>query len=178
MRPLPPLAASALIALALALPVSGCSDDDDAAATTNPGGLSDSPSKPDYITAADAICQTLYEQRDPLENQAASAAQRGNLDAAADTFDNAAAITERRFAELEALPRPAGDEQALAEIYEAGGTRTAEIAREAAAALRSGDDKAFAQASREGAANTRRFSKRAIDYGLLVCGRGRAVEIG
>ena len=172
MRPLAPLAALPLIALALA----GCGDE--GSETTSAGGLGEDPSKSDYVAAADEICQRLYEQRDPLENQAAAAAQRDDLEAAADTFENAAAITEQRFAELEALPRPEGDEQALTEIYEAGGTRTAEVARQAAEALRARDEKAFAKASQEGAANSAEFSKQAIAYGLLVCGRGQAVTIG
>jgi hypothetical protein len=161
-----------------ALLLAGCSGDDSPEPTDNPGGLSDNPSKAEYIAAADEICQTLYEQRDPLENQAAAAAQQGDTDAAATTFENAAAITGQRFAELEALPRPAGDEQTLDKIYEAGGERTVEVARQAAAALREEDQKALARVTQQGGANTARFSKLAIDYGMLVWGRGQAATIG
>jgi hypothetical protein len=140
-------------------------------------GLPDEPTKQEYIAAADEICQQLYEQRDPLEDRAALAAQTGDLDAAVETFENAAAITENRFDELAELPRPEGDEDLLGSIYERG-TRSADLARDAVTALSEGDDRAFAEASQEGARNSSSLNKAAVEYGFLVCGRGQAAEIG
>ena len=168
-----PLLVLALGAVALA-GLAACGDDD---SSSGEAGLAENPSKADYIAAADDICQRLYEQRDPLENQAALAAQEGDVEAAASTFENAASITETRFAELRTLPRPEADVQLLEAIY-ARGDRTAAIAREAAEALRSQDQQTLVQASKRGAANSLKLDKALIEYGFLVCGRGRSAQIG
>ena len=168
------VALALLVALALAA-LGGCGDDDGGEKEMT--GLAADPTKDQYIAAADEVCQHLYEQRDPVSEQAAVAAQRGDTGLAADAFDNAADITDARFAELANLPRPAGDEARLGRLWERG-AESAALGREAAAALRQGEQAEFARAAQRGAANTARLGREAVAYGFLVCGRGAAVEIG
>lgn len=161
------LAGSALVAVAAG---AGCGGDD-------AGGGSGELSKAEYIERADAICQELYERRDPLQAEAARAAQSGDSDRAAATLANAAEITDSRIAALEELAPPAGDEEEVDEVI-VRGKEVASSGDAAAEAVRENDSKALAEASREGQVATARFNKAAIDYGFFVCGRGSAEEIG
>ncbi len=119
----------------------------------------------------------MYKQRDPLEVEAARAAQQGDSDRAADVFENAAEITENRMAELDELPVPDGDGDDIDEIISRG-EETAATAKEAADAIRDQDESALAEISAEGRENNVAFNKVAIDYGFLVCGRGVQATIG
>lgn len=157
--------------------LAACGGDDDGPGTEQGATLADQPSRSDYIERADQICQVLYEQRDPLEVDAAEAAQQNDADRGADVLDNAADITDRRLDELEALPVPEGDEQRVDAIL-ASGREVAESARKAADAIRGDDVKALAREGTAGQAATRRFNKLSIEYGFLVCGRGQAATIG
>ena len=161
------LAALAVTMSLLAL--AACGGDDDS---------SDEPvTKADYIEQGDAICQELYKQRDPLETEAARAALDGDTEGAAQTFENAAEITDNRMAELRELTPPEGDEQAVDEIWSRG-EEAADTARTAAEAIRAEDEKALAKAGAEGRIATTRFNKAAIDYGFFSCGRGVTATIG
>lgn len=166
----------AAIPVCLALGLSACGADDKSAAERGVS-LGDQPSRSDYIERADQICQELYEQRDPLEVDAAEAAQQNDGDRGADVLDNAADITDRRLDEIEALPAPEGDEQRVEAIV-AAGRNVADSARDAADAIRDDDVKALARDGARGQAATRRFNKLSIEYGFLVCGRGQAETIG
>lgn len=163
---------SALAATAVVLTCVGCGSD-------SSSGESDSTptSKAEYVERVDAICQQLYEQRDPLELEAAEAAHAGELDQAADVFQNATEITTNRLAEIRELPVPDGDDDSIARILTRAET-TVEVADAAAEAIRADDAKALATASQRGLQATTAFNKAAIDFGFLVCGRGAAVEIG
>lgn len=166
-----PLTATVCLAV---LALAGCGGDDDSADTdAAPASLT----RAEYIERADAVCQELYEQRDPLEVQAAEAGQLGDADTAAQTFENAVEITANRVADLEALPVPAGEERSIHAFTE-NARATIEPAEQAAAALRDGDAAKLDAASRRGLRATTRFNKSALDYGFLVCGRGAATEIG
>ncbi len=161
-----------LAALAVAmslLALAACGGDDDS---------SDEPvTKADYIEQGDAICQELYKQRDPLETEAARAALDGDTEGAAQTFENAAEITDNRVAELRELTPPEGDEAAVDEIWTRG-EEVADTARTAADAIRTEDQKSLAKASAQGRIATTRFNKAAIDYGFFSCGRGVTATIG
>jgi hypothetical protein len=161
----------ALAATAVVLTCVGCGDGSSEESDSAP------TSKAEYIERVDSICQQLYEQRDPLEIDAAKAAQAGELDQAAEVFQNAAEITKNRLAEIRELPAPDGDEPAIAGIL-ARGERTVEAADAATAAIRAEDAKALASESQNGLQATKSFNKAAIEYGFFVCGRGAAVEIG
>ena len=165
------LTATACLAV---LALAGCGGDDDSAdADATPASLT----RAEYIERADEVCQELYEQRDPLEVQAAEAGQRGDTDTAAQTFENAVEITANRVADLEGLPIPVGEEQRV-EAFVENARATIEPAEQAAAALRDEDAAELEAASRRGLRATTRFNKSALDYGFLVCGRGAATEIG
>lgn len=164
------LTALGLAASALALAACGGDDGGD-------GGSGDSPSKTEFIEQGDAICQEMYTQRDPLEVQAAKAAEQGDPDRAADVFENAAEITENRMDELGELPAPDGDDDTVDDIV-SDGRDSAEAAKDAAEAIRREDQSALAEISNEGREATVAFNKAAIDYGFLVCGRGAQVTIG
>ena len=162
---------AAFVLTAAAVSLTACGDDD---GNGDPGGTL---TKTDYLEQGDAICQELYKQRDPLEVEAARAAQEGDAARAADVFENAAEITENRLAELEELPVPAGDEEAVQRVIQRG-EETVETARAAAAAIRAEDSKALARESAAGRRITARFNKAAIEYGFFVCGRGVQATIG
>jgi hypothetical protein len=150
---------SALATFAALLILAGCGGDDSSEGTSS---LPDNPSKGRYMDTADAICQRLYQERDPLERSAALESTKGkDLAKAASVFEDAAQITEKRVAELKALPRPEGDEGRLGGIWRLGGQGAA-LGKEAADALRSGDRRQLARASRRGASAQARFDKRAI----------------
>ena len=166
------LIARALAAVALTAPLltlAACGGDDE--------GSDEPPTKVEYIEQGDAICQELYKQRDPLEIEAARAAQDGDPDRAADVFENAAEITDNRMAELRELPVPEGDEEA-AELILGRGEETAETARAAAEAIRAEDSEALAKQATAGRRITTQFNKAAIEYGFFVCGRGVQAQIG
>jgi hypothetical protein len=156
---------------ALALSASACGGDSDAS------GEDSTLTRAEFIERADAICQQMYTQRDPLEIEAARAAQAGDSARAAEVFENAAEITENRVAELRELPVPPGDEEQVAEILDRAQS-TADTARVAAEAIREQDPAALDEQSREGALTNTRFSKAAIQYGFFVCGRGAQATIG
>jgi hypothetical protein len=164
---------SALALAAAALALAACGGDDGG----GDGGSGASPTKAEFIEQGDAICQEMYTQRDPLEVQAAKAAERGDPDRAADVFENAAEITENRMDELGELPAPDGDGDTVDDIVN-DGKDSAEAAKDAAEAIRREDESALAEISNEGREATVAFNKAAIDYGFLVCGRGAQVTIG
>lgn len=162
--------------MVLTLLLAGCgggSDDSGDGGDSVPSELT----KAEYVERADSICQQLYEQRDPLEIQAAKAAQAGDREQGASVFDNAADVTDNRLDEIEALPVPAGDEKQVQAILGSGGT-VADSARAAAEAIRDDDVKALAKESTRGRTATQQFNKRSIAYGFLVCGRGQSAQIG
>jgi hypothetical protein len=164
-------ALAALFLAAAALALAACGDDGDG------DGSGGTLTKAEFIEQGDAICQEMYTQRDPLEVEAAKAAQRGEPDRAADVFENAAEITENRMDELGELPAPEGDAETIDGIV-GDGKDTAEAAKDAAEAIRREDEAALAEISTEGRESTTAFNKAAIDYGFLVCGRGAQVTIG
>lgn len=168
-----PLIAAACVAV---LVLAGCGEDDSdgSAASTD---IPDTLTRAEYIERADAVCQELYEQRDPLEVQAAEAGQAGDAEAAAQIFENAVGITANHVTELEALPIPAGEEEALG-VFLARARATIPPAEQAVEALSDENSANLGAASRRGARANTRFNKYAIDYGFLVCGRGAATEIG
>ena len=162
-------ASAAALLVAMAAVGIGCGGDSDEE--------SGPPTRAEYVEQGDEICQELYEQRDPLEAQAAEAGVRGDDDEAAGIFENAADITENRVADLEALEPPAGDEEAASAFVESA-EATIEPAREAAEALRQSDDAALERAGAAGARANTRFAKSSERLGFLVCGRGAATTIG
>jgi hypothetical protein len=164
--------ATSLLTL-MAVVAAGCGGD----GGSDSEGAPDTLSKAEYIERADAICQQLYEQRSPLEVEAARAAQKGDTEAAAVNFQNAADITENRVREIKELPAPEGDEATVEQVFDQAAA-TVVIARRAATAISEQDGKALARESRLGLRATTRFNKSAISYGFLVCGRGASAEIG
>ena len=147
----------------------GCGDDSDEE--------SGPPTRAEYVERGDAICQELYEQRDPLEAQAAEAGVRGKDDEAAGIFENAADITENRVADLEALEPPAGDEEAAPR----SSTRPARRSRPRGTPPRPSGRATtprWSAPGRPGARANIRFAKSSERLGFLVCGRGAATTIG
>ncbi len=167
-----PLTATLLLSL---LAFAGCGDDDAGGGETDlvPASLT----RAEYIERADTVCQQLYEQRDPLEIEAVQAAQQGDTERAAQIFENAAEITGNRLVEIEALPLPAGDEQALQAMI-ARAEATIPPARQAAEAIRDQQAAKLEAASRRGLEAATLFNNSAVGFGFLVCGRGAAVDIG
>ena len=161
--------ACAGFALVSLIAFAGCGDDD--------GDASDDPTKAEYIERGDEICQRLYEQRDPLQFEAARAGIAKDTERAAAALQNAADVTENRIAELDQLPKPPADTATLDELIERGET-TAKSGQAAAEAVRADDQKALQASAKAGGLATARFNKAAIEYGFLVCGRGRSTQIG
>ncbi|MBA2545565.1 MAG: hypothetical protein H0V15_01690 [Solirubrobacterales bacterium] len=164
---------SSLILLAL-IPLAGCGGDGDAG---DDSSVPESLTRAEYVERADQICQELYEQRNPLETQAAKAGIDGDSEAAAQIFENATEITRNRIDELEQLPLPAGQESALTDFIE-NARATIPPAEAALDAVRDENAKELDAASQRGLRATTRFNKSAIDFGFLVCGRGPATTIG
>ncbi len=164
---------SSLILLAL-IPLTGCGGDE---GSGDDSAVPESLTRAEYVERADQICQELYEQRDPLETQAAKAGIDGDSEAAAQIFENAADITRNRVDELEQLPLPADQESSLTTFIE-NAQATIPPAEAALDAIRDENAKELEAASQRGLRATIRFNKSAIDFGFLVCGRGAATTIG
>ena len=165
--------AAALLALLLVLV--GCGGDDDgstegesesAAPATGDAQLS----REEYIAEADALCRTINDAAEVLDQRARTALAQGDLSGAAEVLEEAADEARPILDELEALPTPPGDEEFLVGYFRLIERQVALIAQ-MAAALRDGDTNAFAILRQQTAEVDAKDDALAAEYGFEVCGQ-------
>ena len=122
-----------LLALVLAAVVLGaCGGDDDSSDSV------ETVSKAEFIEMADAICTANDEAQGQLQADLQSAA---DPEAAAGIYDQLADQSDAVIAEIQALPKPAGEEEAIDQLA-ATQTEGVALVRELAAAVRDNDQAA------------------------------------
>ena len=130
------------------------------AAATGCGG--DGPAKPKYVERANAVCARASERIDALPQPELPEAGGAGTEAfereEAAYLRKAAAVQRDTLAELRAIPRPAGDEQRLAALYD-------ELERAITALERLPADEPGDPADDP----TKDFERRARAYGLTGC---------
>jgi hypothetical protein len=139
------------------------------ASTTTETATSTHPAKASYIAQATAICSNMNAQAATL-SQRYEAGQKTRETTAA-LYREQSSIIKSTVAELQALPRPQGDEAELEAAYEAA-AQIPSAAIAVADALERGD---VAEARRLGAIADRvtaAANDAADAYGLTECGSG------
>ena len=106
--------------LAVALLAAGCGSEEESSGGNDETDEPITLTKEEYLAEANAVCARVNQDL-----------------RAADTAQAGPPIIEQGLGELENLPRPAGDEEQLAEVYAAGRDAVAEL--EAAQGAPSGD---------------------------------------
>jgi uncharacterized phage infection (PIP) family protein YhgE len=176
----------AIVLLALALVVAaGCGGDGDdstevvtatddtteVVTATAPTETTEPLTKAEYIEQADAICGDFNSQLESLNEEVQRQLTDRDFEAAADTLSEAVEVSRSGIEQLEALPKPAGDETVLDQLDDAR--------QQIIALLASNEDaireEAFVRIRsllRELQAADQRADGIATGYGFKVCGQG------
>jgi hypothetical protein len=167
--------AIALFLLVLVI-VAGCGgggDDDDSTESVTVGatGTAAPLTKAEYIEQADGICRSYNEQLGPLRAEVQTQIRLRDFAAAADTVGEAVEVTRTGVEELEALPKPAGDEAVLDHLEDLRQQTVALLAR-TEDAIRDEDVGRTNSIIREGESVEERRDAIATGYGFQDCGQG------
>ncbi len=137
-----------------------------------PIAVAAAPTQAQYIAEADAICQATDHQAAPyaaqydgaLKSRKAAALKKGRQ-----ILLRATAIDQRGLTKVEALPRPAGDKQALAAVWEAS-TMRLQVTRRFARAISPLNESALSEDEKGLQFDEARYHQLAKSYGFQVCG--------
>jgi hypothetical protein len=163
--------AIALLPLVLVI-AAGCGGGDSTETVTVGSTPTAAPlTKGEYIAQADAICRSFNERIDPLRGELESELRSHDFAAAADTMGEVVQVARTRFAELEALPKPAGDEALLNQL-EALRQQSVALTARTEDAVREEDVGRINSLIRELASVNERADGIATGYGLQDCGQG------
>jgi hypothetical protein len=138
--------------------------------TTVTGGGQSGSKQSGYIAQADAVCGRYLPRIHALEKKAQVAASGGDYDAAADSFAQGVAESEREVAALRGIPVPNGSEAVLSQMY-AGFEQANRLFRRSLGDLRSADVNAFNSLGDQARLASDRSKRIAIDFGFKVCGQ-------
>jgi hypothetical protein len=161
-----PMRASLLLgALALALSVAGCGDDDESGGGTA-GESAPRISKAEFIEQADELCADFRERRDELtaKADATSDAER-QAEIFRELADEAQATGER----FDRLPVPPRDQEII-ERFSAANRDQIGVVRQIADALDAGDTEAVTALLDSGQKSGAKVRGIAQRYGFKVCG--------
>jgi hypothetical protein len=139
------------------------------------GSTATALSKADYIAKADAICAQKRQQRSRLvtvvQNAIASGVSASDAHRVRDISNRAADYVDQLARELEALPKPTGDEQILDDLLSTVRAEAADL-RHFADALDSHDASQIRSFGEAADSDGARAVNMAFGYGFAVCGRG------
>lgn len=155
------IAASVIVGLVLAGPLTGC------------GGASDDKdmSTQDYIAKADAICAQHTTGSAARERQFNQALKSSDLESAAQDFEDQASDITAMLDQLEGLTAPVEDQATVTEIISLGRKRV-DAAKQAADAIASGDKDAMIAAGKKGSVLAGQYDQLADGFGFGACGSG------
>jgi hypothetical protein len=163
---------AAFVVLVAAL-VAACGDDDadegTETVTVETSPPAEALSKSEFIEQADAICEDLHGERDPIENQAQEAYERNDYEEAADLLEEGVRVSRAAFAEIDALAEPPSDEQVVREMLDTN-ERGLVLIETGLDPLRNGDLDRFATLAEEAESIGQRTNGMAQGYGFKVCG--------
>jgi hypothetical protein len=132
-------------------------------------GGSDAPSKEDFIAEADQICADYNLDAKDKQAEFQSAIDSGDLEGAAQIFEENAAAINDGIDEIEAIGLPEGDEETIESWFDLG-RQQADIAGEMADAIAADDGQALDAALAEGDQIQQEADAIADDYGMVDCG--------
>lgn len=140
------------------------------------GGGSTALSKADYIAKGDAICAQKRQQRGQLVTEVQNAIASG-VNSASDAHrvhdisNQAANYVDQLATELQALPKPTGDEQILDTLLSAVSAEATDIRHfaDAVDSLDASQIRSFGEAANSDAAKAVAIAQ---GYGFTVCGQG------
>ena len=139
------------------------------------GSTATALSKADYIAKADAICAQKQQQRSQLvtkvQNAIASGVSASDAHRVHDISNQAADYVDQLASELQALPKPTGDEQRLDTLLSTVRAEATDI-RHFADAVDSHDAsqiRSFGEAANSDGAKAVAIAQ---GYGFTVCGQG------
>jgi hypothetical protein len=155
-----------LAAVACALVVAGCGDDDSSSDTvlTPTSGTPQTTSKADFLSDGDAICAEV--------NAAIGTLQSTSVSDTASLVGQEADLYEGMVQRLEGLGRPS-DDQGLDDVLDAGNALV-DAKRDAELAAQRGDDAALSEAEGTASSALERFRQAAEGYGFSECGQSPA----
>jgi hypothetical protein len=139
------------------------------------GGGSTALSKADYIAKGDAICAQKRQQRSQLvsemQNAIASGVNSANAHRVHDISNQAADYVDQLASELQALPKPTGDEQILDTLLSTVSAEATDIRHfaDAVDSLDASQIRSFGEAADSDAAKAVAIAQ---GYGFTVCGQG------
>jgi hypothetical protein len=139
-------------------------------------GGSTALSKADYIAKGDAICAQKRQQRGQLVNEVQNAIASG-VNSASDAHrvhdisNQAADYVDQLASELQALPKPTGDEQILDTLLSTVRAEATDIRHfaDAVDSLDASQIRSFGEAAQSDAAKAVAIAQ---GYGFTVCGQG------
>jgi hypothetical protein len=142
----------------------------------NGGGSTVALSKADYIAKGDAICAQKRRQRGQLVNEVQNAIASG-VNSASDAHrvhdisNQAADYVDQLASELQALPKPTGDEQILDTLLSTVSAEATDIRHfaDAVDSLDASQIRSFGEAADSDAAKAVAIAQ---GYGFKVCGQG------
>jgi hypothetical protein len=140
------------------------------------GGGSTALSKADYIAKGDAICAQKRQQRGQLVTEMQNAIASG-VNSASDAHrvhdisNQAANYVDQLATELQALPKPTGDEQILDTLLSTVSAEATDIRHfaDAVDSLDASQIRSFGEAANSDAAKAVAIAQ---GYGFTVCGQG------
>ena len=140
------------------------------------GGGSTALSKADYIAKGDAICAQKRQQRGQLVTEVQNAIASG-VNSASDAHrvhdisNQAANYVDQLATELQALPKPTGDEQILDTLLSTVSAEATDIRHfaDAVDSLDASQIRSFGEAADSDAAKAVAIAQ---GYGFTVCGQG------
>ena len=138
--------------------------------STERSGQRSGSTRTDYISQADTVCGRYLPRIQALEKKAQAAATGGDYDAAADSFGQGVAESEREVAALRSVPAPGGSQAVLGRMY-AGFEEANRLFRRSIDDLRSGDVNAFNNLGDQARLASNRSKRIAIAFGFEVCGQ-------
>jgi hypothetical protein len=142
----------------------------------NGGGSATALSKADYIAKGDAICAQKRQQRGQLVNEVQNAIASG-VNSASDAHrvhdisNQAADYIDQLASELQALPKPTGDEQILDTLLSTVSAEATDIRHfaDAVDSLDASQIRSFGEAAQSDGAKAVGIAQ---GYGFTVCGQG------
>jgi hypothetical protein len=132
-------------------------------------GGSDAPSKEDFIAEAAQICADYNADAKQAQAEFQTAIEAGDLEGAAQLFEENAAAINEGIDEIEAIGLPEGDEETIEGWFELG-RQQADVAAEMADASAADDGQALDAALEEGNQIQEEADAIADEYGMVDCG--------
>jgi hypothetical protein len=139
------------------------------------GSTATALSKADYIAKGDAICAQKRQQRSQLvsemQNAIASGVNSANAHRVHDIANQAANYVDQLASELQALPKPTGDEQILDTLLSTVRAEATDIRHfaDAVDSLDASQIRSFGEAAESDGAKAVAIAQ---GYGFTVCGQG------